>query len=86
MADVVEFKGKKMDAEAPEMSQDENAVIMATLENMMAVQQGHDQQISTLISLIGEMQAHIRDLEHDVAELKKPKKPAILNSVGGRAN
>jgi hypothetical protein len=53
---------------------------------MMAVQQGHDQQISTLISLIGEMQAHIRDLEHDVAELKKPKKPAILNSVGGRAN
>lgn len=86
MADVVEFKGKKMDAGAPEMSQDENAVIIATLENMMAVQQGHDQQVSTLIALIGEMQAHIRDLEHDVAELKKPKKPVILNSIGKRAN
>lgn len=61
-------------------------VIMATLENVLRVQQSHDQQVSTLISLIGEMQAHIRDLEHSVAQLKKPKKPAILNSVGGRAN
>lgn len=85
MADVVEFKGKKPESGFVELP-DERVVIMATLENVMKAQQGHDQQISTLISLIGEMQAHIRDLEHAVAQLKKPKKPAILNSVGGRAN
>lgn len=74
------------DAEIAAMA--ERDAIMQTLSNVMDMQTSFENQMKLAIGIIGELQAHVRDLEHDVAKLKKasPKKPAILNAHGARAN
>lgn len=74
------------DAEIAAMA--ERDAIMGTLSNVMDMQKSFEDQMKLAIGIIGELQAHVRDLEHDVARLKKelPKKPAILNAQGARAN
>jgi hypothetical protein len=86
-ADILPFKGKA-EPEASPFTPDERAAIMGTIENLMGMNEARDQQLSTLIAVIGELQSHVRDLEHDVARLKKEraKTPAILNAQGARAN
>lgn len=66
----------------------ERDAVMATLANMLAAQQQFEDQMKLAIGIIGELQAHVRDLEHEVARLKKAeaKKPVILNAQGARAN
>lgn len=66
----------------------ERDAIMATLSNVMDLQKSFEEQMKLAIGIIGELQAYVRDLEHDVARLKKTeaKKPAILNAQGARAN
>lgn len=82
---VVDLKPKTMPAND---QPDDKAVVMATLENILTAQQQQEQQISTLIAVISELQSHVRDLEHEVARLKKneAKTPVILNAQGKRAN
>lgn len=88
MDKVVEFKGKKPAPVPANDGLDERAVLMQTIENLLTMQGHQEKQISTLIAVMGEMQSRISDLEHGVTQLKKavPKKPAILNAHGARAN
>lgn len=88
MDKVVDFKSKKAAPVPANDGLDERAILMQTIENLLTMQGHQEQQISTLIVLIGEMQSRISDLEHNVTQLKKaaPKKPAILNAHGARAN
>lgn len=65
---------------------DERAVILSTLENVMTFQERLEEGMKLMTQAFTGMQRQIRDLEHEVAELKKKKKPAILNAVGERAN
>lgn len=71
-----------------EMPVGEREVIMQTLSNVMDFQERLENGFKLATKVIAELQAHVRDLEHDVAKLKKnqPKKPVILNSQGARAN
>lgn len=85
MVKVVEFKGKKLDAKAPEMSQDERAVIMATLENVMAFQERLEQGMRLMTDVLAQTQSQVRSLEKEVAALKR-KRPAILSATGERVN
>lgn len=85
MVKVVEFKGKKLDAKAPEMSQDERAVIMATLENVMAFQERLEQGMRLMTDALAQTQSQVRSLEKEVAALKR-KRPAILSATGERVN
>lgn len=66
----------------------ERDAVMATLANVIDLQRSFEDQIKLAINIIAELQAHVRDLEHDVARLKKAeaKKPVILNAHGARAN
>lgn len=87
---VVPFQarsGSEMDDLEVEAQAEPDAV-MATLANVMDLQQSFEGQMKLAIGIIGELQAHVRDLEHDVARLKtaQAKKPAILNAQGARAN
>lgn len=85
MGDVIQLEPK---AAEQEMSGDEHDALLQTLANVMDFQESLEKGMKLATQVIAEMQAHIRDLEHDVAHLKKllPKKPAILNSQGARAN
>jgi hypothetical protein len=86
-AEIIPFEWKAEPAASP-FTPDERAQIMGTLAAVMDMQAAHEQQMKLAINIIGELQAHVRDLEHDVARLKKAeaKKPVILNSQGARAN
>lgn len=66
----------------------ERDAIMATLSNVLDMQKSFENQMKLAIGIIGELQAHVRDLEHDVARMKKErtKTPVILNAQGARAN
>lgn len=64
----------------------DRTVIMQTLENVMDVQERLEKGMNLAVQVIAQLQSRVRDLEHDVAELKKPKRPVILNSQGSRAN
>lgn len=79
--------GSEMDAVETQQAA-ERAAIMDTLGNVMTLQESFDHQMKLATAIIAELQAHVRDLEHEVANLKKslPKKPAILNAQGARAN
>jgi hypothetical protein len=83
---IVEFQKQKEMSEDI-MSSDEREVILQTLANVMDFQEKLEKGMKFATSVIAELQSHVRDLEHDVARLKKelPKRPAILNSQGGRA-
>lgn len=74
--------------QAPELSGDDRAVIMQTLANMMDFQEKLERGMTLATRVIGELQSHVRDLERKMAALEKsqPKKPAILNAQGARAN
>lgn len=85
MIKVVEFKGKKLDADPPEMSQDERAVIMATLGNVMAFQERLEQGMRLMTDALAQTQSQVRSLEKEVAALKR-KRPAILSATGERVN
>lgn len=85
MVKVVEFKGKKLDADPPEMSQDERAVIMATLENVMAFQERLEQGMRLMTNALAQTQSQVRSLEKEVGALKR-KRPAILSATGERVN
>lgn len=85
MVKVVEFKGKKLDTDPPEMSQDERAVIMATLENVMAFQERLEQGMRLMTDALAQTQSQVRSLEKEVAALKR-KRPAILSATGERVN
>lgn len=71
-----------------EMPADEREVIMATLANVVDFQEKLERGMKMAGVVIAELQAHVRDLESEVAALKKalPKKPAIFNAQGARAN
>ena len=73
---------------ASDMPANEREFIMATLANVMDFQEKLERGMKMDSAVIAELQGHVRDLEHDMAELKKrlPKKPAILNAQGARAN
>lgn len=79
--------GSEMD-DAEIAAQAERDAIMATLSNVMDLQHSFEDQMKLAIGIIGELQAHVRDLEHKVARLEKAraKTPAILNAQGARAN
>lgn len=88
--DVIPFRprpGSEMD-DAETAAAAERDAIMMTLSNVMDLQRSFEDQMKLAIGIIGELQAHVRDLEHDVARLKadKAKKPVILNAHGARAN
>lgn len=83
-ANIVAFAPKpKPEEAAPPTERD---VIIQTLENVMDVQERLEKGMKLAVQVIAELQSHVRDLEHDVAQLKKPKRPVILNSMGARAN
>lgn len=86
-AEIIPFQCMPSSSSAP-FTPDERDCIMATLQNLMGLQQQHEQQMTTLIAVIGELQSHVRDLQHHVARLQKEqaKKPVILNAQGARAN
>lgn len=79
--------GSQMDDDEAQDAAEREA-IMDTLGNVLALQAAYDGQMAMAIGLIGELQSRVSDLEHEVAALKKamPKKPAILNAQGARAN
>lgn len=87
-ADILPFKGKTAEPEASPFTADERVAITGALQNLLAVQGEQEKQIGTLIAIISEQASFIRDLQHDVARLKKAeaKKPVILNAQGARAN
>lgn len=64
----------------------ERDVIMQTLENVLEVKERLEAGMKLATRVIQDLQRHVRDLEHDVAELKKPKRAIILNSQGSRAS
>lgn len=71
---------------ASEAAPSDRDVIMQTLENVMDAQEQLEKGMKLAVQVIAELQSHVRDLEHDVAQLKKPKRAVILNSQGARAN
>jgi hypothetical protein len=79
--------GSEMD-DVEAIARAERDAVMATLSNMLASQQQFEGQMKLAIDIIGELQSHVRDLEHDVARLMKErgKTPVILNAQGARAN
>lgn len=85
---VVRFQPKSDVNPAPPISADEREAIMQTLANVMDFQERLENGMKLATKVIAELQSHVRDLEHDVAQLKKaaPKKPAIFNAQGARAN
>lgn len=78
----------KAESEVEPISADDREIIMQTLSNVMDFQEKLEAGMKFASKIIAELQSHVRDLEHDVAQLKKnqPKKPVILNSQGARAN
>lgn len=87
-ADILPFQRKPEGEAAVPFTPDERAAIMGTIDNLMNMNEVREQQMTTLIAVIGELQSHVRDLQHDVTRLKakEAKKPAILNAQGARAN
>jgi hypothetical protein len=83
---VVPFDRKSDDTDA--LSSSERETIMQTLSNVMDFQEKLECGMKMASAVIAELQSHVRDLEHEMAALKKalPKKPAILNALGARAN
>lgn len=83
---VVKFQPKQ-EAE-PQISQGEREVIMQTLANVMEFQESLEKGMQLATRVIGELQSPVRDLERKVDRLEKaqPKKPAIFNAQGARAN
>jgi hypothetical protein len=81
---VVEFTPKGACAEPS----NESEMILQTLANVMDFQEKLEKGMKLASAVITEMQEHVRVLERDVTELQKrlPKKPAIYNAQGSRAN
>jgi hypothetical protein len=84
---IIPFEPKQ-EAVEPVMSGDDREVIMQTLANVIDFQEKLEKGMQLASRVIAELQSHVRDLEREVAQLKKalPKKPAILNAQGARAN
>lgn len=82
------FPFERKPDDAPAISADERDVIMSTLANVMDFQERLEKGMQLATRVISELQSHVRDLEHKVAALERaqPKKPAIFNAQGARAN
>lgn len=88
MDNIVELKTKvaATNDNGASAEADERAVILSTLENVITFHECLEEGMKLMTQAFTGMQRQIRDLEHEVAELKKKKKPAIYSATGERAN
>lgn len=79
-------KGSPEPAGVGQIGSSDRDVIMQTLENVMDVQERLEKGMNLVVEVITQLQLRVRDLEHAIVEIRKPKRPVILNSTGARAN
>lgn len=85
---VVQMKKPVIPANDDGMSENERDTIHQTLENMLTFQEHLERGIKLATQVIAGLEVRLAGAEREIAELKKrvPRKPAIYNSTGERAN
>lgn len=70
------------------LSENERETIHQTLENMMTFSEHLERGIKLATNVIAGLELRLAAAEREIAELKRraPKKPAIYNATGERAN